>query len=187
MKKREKDIALFGGSFNPPHIGHQMILTYLSFSYDFDEIWILPVYHHYFAKDKYLISHKDRVAMSKIAFEKISSKIKVKEIDIENKFIKSFDTLRFLKEKYPYLNFNLILGEDNYLSRDKWFKFNEIEKMSNIIYLGREGIESNLNLPFKFPKISSTKIRDNYIQNSKMLDLKVIEYIKDNNLYNKNT
>ena len=183
MRKSEKKIALFGGSFNPPHIGHQMILTYLSFSYDFDEIWVLPVYHHYFAKDKYLIAHKDRVAMSQIAFEKISSKIKIKETDIENEFIKFFDTLTFLKEKYFDFEFNLILGEDNYLSKDKWFKFDEIEKMSNIIYLGREGVESDLNIAFKFPKISSTKIRDDYFLNRKMLDLDVVKYIKKNSLY----
>ena len=184
---KSKNIAIFGGSFNPPHIGHQMILTYLAFSYNFDEIWVSPVYHHYFQKDKYLISEKNRLEMSEIAFKKISNKIEIKSIDIDNKFVKTFNTLTYLKSNFKDYNFTLILGEDNYLSRDRWFKFPEIEKMAEIIYLGREGVVSDLNLPFKFPKISSTKIRDGIKNNNidifKMLDIDVIEYIKDNKLY----
>lgn len=180
-----KEIALFGGSFNPPHLGHQMMLTYLSNSYDFDEIWVNPVKKHYFEKDKYLISTINRVEMAKLAFEKISVHIKVKKLDINNSFSKTYDTINFLKreEHYNNINFTLILGEDNYNSRKKWYKFNEIEKMVGIIYLGRSGTNSELNLPFKFPDISSSKIRNNIKENKLLLDKDVFQYIIDNGLY----
>ena len=178
-----KKIALFGGSFNPPHLGHQMMLMHIAYSYDFNEIWVNPVDKHYFAKDKYLINPSDRVNMAKLAFKKISDKIVIKTIDIKNNFSKSFDTLSFLSNKYPNYKFTLILGEDNYNSRKKWYKFEEIEKMAEIIYLGRNSVKSDLKLPFKFPDISSSEIRESVEENKLLLDRNVLEYIKKNKLY----
>jgi len=180
-----KEIALFGGSFNPPHLGHQMMLVYLINTYNFNEIWVNPVNKHYFDKDKYLIDVEKRVEMAKIAFEKISEHVKVKKIDIDNDFSKTYDTIKFLKREKYYndVNFTLILGEDNYNSRYKWYKFDEIEKMVDIIYLGRTGIKSELKLPFKFPDISSSKIRNNIHENKLLLDKDIFEYIVENGLY----
>ncbi len=176
-----KKIAVFGGSFNPPHVAHQMILTYISNCFDFDEIWVNPVYRHYFSKDKYLVSSSDRLKMASLAFEKLSSKIFVKSIDIDNKFIKSFDTFSFLTKKYSFYSFTLFLGEDNYLSKDKWYKFSELQKLIEIRYVGREGYDSDLHLPFKFPAISSSYARGNL--DCGIIDLNVLEFIKKNKLY----
>jgi len=180
-----KEIALFGGSFNPPHLGHQMMLLYLLLVYDFDEIWINPVGKHYFDKDRFLIPPKHRINMAKIAFEKLSEKVRVKTFDIDNNFSKTYDTINFLKrENYKNkIKITLILGEDNYNSRNKWYKFDELEKEVNIIYLGRSNIQSNLKLPFKFPNISSSEIRKNLSDSILMLDKEVFQYIKANKLY----
>ncbi len=177
------NIAIFGGSFNPPHIGHQMMLAYLSWSGKFDKIWVNPVYHHYFQKDRFLIDFEHRLEMVKIAFEKISPLIQINPIDRDNEFSKTFDAVAFIKEKYPNYSFTLILGEDNYLSKDKWYRFSEVESMVSILYLGREGVESELKLPFKFPSISSTKIRENIDENRELLDFDIYNYIKKNELY----
>lgn len=178
-----KKIALFGGSFNPPHIGHQMMVFYLSTCYNFDEIWILPVFEHYFAKNKYLIDYSVRKKMAEAAFLKISNKIFIKDIEEENKFNKSYETLSYLTNKYKDYQFSLVLGEDNYNSRHKWYKFDEIEKMAEIIYLGRDGVISELKLPFKFPQISSSNIRENIKENFLYLDKDVYDYITLNKLY----
>ncbi|MBN2695021.1 nicotinate-nicotinamide nucleotide adenylyltransferase [bacterium] len=178
-----RSIAIFGGSFNPPHIGHQMMLAYLSWLGRFDKIWVNPVYHHYFQKDKLLIDFEKRFEMAKIAFEKISPTIEINPIDRENQFSKTFDAVVFLKERYPDDNFTLILGEDNYLSKDRWYRFSDVEKMVSILYLGREGVESELKLPFKFPSISSTKVRESIEESKELLDYDVYSYIKKNQLY----
>ena len=180
-----RKIALFGGSFNPPHVGHQFMVFYLSHSFDFEEIWINPVYKHRFEKDKYLINSYHRLEMSKLAFAKISDKVKIKDIDIKNNFSKTYDTVNFLKRKNikNEINITLVLGEDNYESRHKWYKFKEIEKMTDILYLGRATTKSNLVLPFKFPDISSSKIRENIIKNHDKLDKEVLNYIIKNKLY----
>ena len=179
-----KKIALFGGSFNPPHLGHQMMLMHLAYSYNFDEIWINPVNKHYFAKDKYLIKLEHRLNMAKIAFEKISKNIKINAVDIDNNFSKSYDSLNFLTQKNKNKHkYTLVLGEDNYNSRKQWYKFNEIEKMAEVIYFGRNSVKSELNLPFKFPDISSSQIRENLKDNKLLLDKVILDYIKKNSLY----
>jgi len=52
-----------------------------------------------------------------------------------------------------------------------------------IIYFGRNSVKSELNLPFKFPDISSSKIRENLEDNKLLLDKDILNYIKENNLY----
>lgn len=44
------DIALLGGSFNPPHVGHLMAAVYVRATLRAREVWLLPSFHHPFGK-----------------------------------------------------------------------------------------------------------------------------------------
>lgn len=178
-----KNIALFGGSFNPPHIGHQMMLLYLAHSYQFDAIWVYPVFHHPFAKEQTLIPFQHRLEMSKIAFEKIAPHIVISSIEKQYQTTRTFDLLTKLSDHHLDTHFTLILGEDQFPVRHKWYQFEKIEKMVDMIYLGRTGITTELALPFKFPEISSTAIRSNIIKNRDMMDHAVLNYIQQYQLY----
>ena len=39
-------IALFGGSFNPPHVAHQLVALYVLETQPIDELWFVPTYTH---------------------------------------------------------------------------------------------------------------------------------------------
>ena len=41
-------VALFGGSFNPPHVAHELVALYVLETQPVDELWLLPVYQHVF-------------------------------------------------------------------------------------------------------------------------------------------
>ena len=41
---------MYGGSFNPPHIAHAMVASWLVWSGEVDQVWIVPVYQHAFEK-----------------------------------------------------------------------------------------------------------------------------------------
>ena len=43
-------VALFGGSFNPPHVAHQLVALYILETQDVDELWFVPTYAHPFGK-----------------------------------------------------------------------------------------------------------------------------------------
>ena len=63
------NITLFGGSFNPPTLGHEMVLEQifkLKLIPNLDEIWLLPEYQHSFAKNQLLIDARERMAMTQL-------------------------------------------------------------------------------------------------------------------------
>jgi len=64
--KRSRHIALFGGSFNPPHEGHREIVRRLARRKSIDEVWVLPVWRHPFRKK--LPSFKKRLSMCRRYF-----------------------------------------------------------------------------------------------------------------------
>ena len=59
-------VAVFGGSFNPPHVGHVLGVVYALSTAPIDEVLVVPVYQHPFAKD--LAPFADRLAMCRLAF-----------------------------------------------------------------------------------------------------------------------
>ena len=123
----------------------------------------------------------------------------------------SFNTLKYFKELYPPSKLRLIIGEDNFMSFTKWYKYNEIMKIVNIVVLVRDNIlrcdnmgeikillEENINL-FNKAKcgkiyfsekhksiISSTMIREHVSRNESIMNYVSNEnnkYILDKGLY----
>ena len=123
----------------------------------------------------------------------------------------SLNTLKYFKELYPPSKLRLIIGEDNFMSFTKWYKYNEIMKIVNIVVLVRDNIlrcdnmeeikillEGNINLFNKaecgkiyFPEkhksiISSTMIREHVRRNESIMNYVSNEnnkYILDKGLY----
>ena len=63
-------ILLFGSPFNPPHLGHQIVIRQaFELIQDFDELWLLPNYRHAFGKD--LAPVADRLAMCQLLVQEI--------------------------------------------------------------------------------------------------------------------
>ena len=60
-------VTLFGGSFNPPHLGHALVIAEFLESAITDELWLLPTINHAFGKDLAIVlaglSLKDRLIL----------------------------------------------------------------------------------------------------------------------------
>ncbi|MHC8948699.1 nicotinate (nicotinamide) nucleotide adenylyltransferase [Sphingobacterium hungaricum] len=115
-----KQIGLFFGSFNPVHIGHLMIASYMANFTELDEVWFVISPQNPFKEKKNLGNMYDRLEMVNIALEKsenlIASSI---EFNLPQPSY-TIDTLIHLNEKYPNKDFVLIMGEDNLVSLEKW-------------------------------------------------------------------
>lgn len=152
-------IALFGSSFNPPHVGHLAVLTALAKKNLFDEIWLVPVYKHPFAKD--LWPYTLRLKLAKLLLKEIRidcPKSKISLCEIEKKLNKNpsymFDTVTALKKKYPKIKFTLILGSDCRKDLSKWHRYKELKKIVGFYFIPRSGFEKS-----PFPRVSSTEVR----------------------------
>src|SRR6478735_3989939 len=58
-------VAIFGGSFNPPHVAHVLAVVYALSTAPIDEVLVVPVFHHPFSKE--LASFDERLAMCELA------------------------------------------------------------------------------------------------------------------------
>lgn len=100
-----KTVAILGGSFDPPHVGHQQLARDLK-SY-FDEVWVVPCGER---SDKHTMSSANlRFQMAQAAFKENQ----VLDIEIRNgSMIPSYFLIRRLSDEHPDYKFSLIIGLD---------------------------------------------------------------------------
>jgi nicotinate-nucleotide adenylyltransferase len=72
-------VALYGGSFNPAHVAHQMVALYVLETAAVDQLWLLPAYEH--ALGKPLAPFADRLAMCQLAAAALGPRVIVSDIE----------------------------------------------------------------------------------------------------------
>lgn len=186
-------IGIFGGSFNPVHIGHMMIAAYLTQWQIVDKVWLTLSPQNPLKDTGELIPDIKRLAMLKKACDKLK---KIEICDIELTMPRpsyTIDTLNLLTRRYPSKKFKLVIGSDNWNNFDRWKDGEEILDKYGVIVYPRPGrpvrneLVDGMEL-VQSPTIdlSSTFIR-NAIKKGKdmrfFLPVGVHDYIVENQLY----
>ena len=115
-------VAVFGGSFDPPHNGHLWLAKMILRRKFCEKAVLIPANMHPFAKK--LSSANHRLAMTKLLE---NENIKVSDIEIRRGNISySIDTLNELQKLYPQDDFVWIIGEDQIENFTKWKSWKEI-------------------------------------------------------------
>ncbi len=119
-----KKIAIYGGAFSPPHIGHASVIEAVLRLFPCDEIWIMPSADRH---DKTITtSGEHRVKMLEIMIAELFPKPKIPILisDFElslNKPTVTYRTLELLKENYPNHEFHFVIGSENLgIIETKW-------------------------------------------------------------------
>lgn len=180
----KKTIALFGGSFNPPHVGHTLTVAYALSQHNIDHLFVVPVFKHVWAKE--LASYRHRREMTYLSMGWLPQ-VTISDIEQELGINRTLDTVEYLSKCYPEYNIRLIVGSDVLDKKDKWHRFDKIEELASPIIFRRIGTSNVTN-------VSSTLIRclinnDNGLSDPLLLEVlapKVRMYIKKNYLYRKN-
>ena len=118
--------GLYFGSFNPIHLGHLAIASYMIEFTDIGQIWFVISPHNPLKQRVTLLADYHRYELVEKA---IIQEPDFQVSDIEFKLPKpsfTIDTLTYLSEKYPSRKFTLIMGEDNLRTLPKWKNFNEL-------------------------------------------------------------
>ena len=199
MTKKTK-IAIFGGAFNPPTIGHQQIVNRISD--DFDEVWIMPCNKHRYKKD--IVSNKLRLEMlNSLEFEK--DNVIISDFEIRNDLNgRLYETMVLLKSIYKDCEFHIIFGSDNLNNIETFFEYQKLIDENNfgIIYRKGEGIDFDLYYKYfdcdkrnnklipnldEISEISSSFVRENVNDRCiyEYVGASVMNIIKSNNLYQK--
>ena len=182
-------IAIYGGSFNPMHIGHEKIVDYVLNNLNMDKIIIIPVGipSH---RENNLEQSNTRLKICKEIF-KGNKKIEVSDIEIKSEGKSyTYDTLLKLMDLYGENNeFFEIIGEDSLKNLKTWKNYEELLKICKFIVFRRkddkniqidEEFLNNKNiiiLENEYYDISSTEIR-NMVKNNENISAFVNKKVK---------
>jgi nicotinate-nucleotide adenylyltransferase len=177
-------IACFGGSFNPPHLGHLKIALSVLKNEKFDEIWFLPTSETPL-KNQNLAPFEDRVQM---ILRLIKPYRKLKVCTIEESLPSpsyTINTVTALKSLYPHHRFTWIIGSDQSNQFSSWKEADNLLKLVDFIVVKRHP-EDQIRKDMKIidvphiKHISSTSIREGKLENTAK---DVVTYIFENDLY----
>lgn len=174
-------IAIFGGSFDPPHIGHEAIVNVALKELDIDKLVIVPTFLNPFKKHSFLNAY-DRLFLVQKLF-KNNSIIDVSDYEIkQNKSVYSIQTVKYLKQLYKATQIYFIIGADNLEKLHLWHQFDELNSLVTFVVANRNGFLNtnydNIRTLNVSMDTSSTNLREsldlNYIPQTIKTDVKNI-------------
>jgi nicotinate-nucleotide adenylyltransferase len=149
-------IALYGGSFNPPHVAHQLAALYVLETAPIDAVWLVPTFRHPF--DKALLEFDHRLRMCELLAAPLGARVAVSDIERtlggESRTLR---TLRRLEADHPDHRFRLVIGSDLVPELASWYGVEQIEQAAPFLVVGRAGSTGAGQVAM--PAVSSTAIR----------------------------
>ncbi len=180
-------LAVFGGSFNPPHLAHQMLISAALAMPDISEVWMIPTYRHAFGK--HLAPYRDRVNMCERIAAPLGERVVVSRLESElGGESRTLPLLQRLIECLPRAQFRLLIGADILAEADNWYRWDEVIRLAPPLVFGRVGssLTRSPSTTVTLPNISSTEIRRRLATGKSVATLlpdAVVHYIVTNQLY----
>ena len=189
-------VCLFGGTFDPPHIGHLLIAQTVCEAENFDKVLFIPAFSPPHKNDITSVDH--RINMIKIAIED-NPKFEYSDVDIVRKGTSySIDSIVDIKKKLNLKKQEVyyLIGSDSLIDLKNWKEPKKILDEAKVIVAIRPGFRPSdiphwilqdvhfANIP-RF-ELSSSKIRSRWVADLTiryMVTLPIWDYINKNNLY----
>jgi nicotinate-nucleotide adenylyltransferase len=174
--------AVFGGSFDPPHVAHVLAAAYVLAAHGVARVLVTPTAAHAFGKR--LASFEDRLRMCELAFAPLRD---VELCTLESSLPQpnyTLTTLQALAERYPDVQLRLVLGTDLKAETHAWHDFESIRSLAPPLWVSRQGHEGDPEPAL--PDISSTEVRRRVLAGESttgLLSPLVADYIREHGLY----
>jgi len=185
-------IGILGGSFDPPHLCHQLLALSTLAIEPIDMLWIIPCADHPFQKKMTFFEH--RVEMCKLAFSRLNKQVHVVPIEAflpaPNYTVRTLETIHQLR---PGIKLFFTIGSDILPQITNWHKPEKLEELANIIIYLRDGFpiekvppllkNQRIHNSYILPNIQSNQIRKSIKKRQYLVDQKVKNYIEQHRLY----
>lgn len=178
--------AVFGGSFNPPHLAHVLAIAVVHARFDVARVLVVPTHQHPFAKS--LAPYDDRVAMCELAMGFLP-RVDVSRVEEElGGESKTLRTIEHLRAAHPEWRLRFLMGADILVESSKWYRFDRIAELAPPIVLGRVGVEFDGAPTPVLPAISSTDVRalvaaERWAELEPIVPRRVLEHVRARGLY----
>ena len=199
-------ICIYGGTFDPPHIGHMHACKAFLNAFSVDKIYVIPTSTPPHKIRSSTVSGEDRFEMCKLAFSEISDLVEVSDVELKREG-KSYtaDTIKHFKN-IGNDEIYLLCGTDMLLTLGSWYNAEYILTNAKIVCMRRErdeAIEKDIHmrieefglkygtevhvLDVSAIELSSSEIRNkiNSLSADGLVTDKVLAYIEKNGLYRK--
>ena len=195
---KAKRAAIFGGTFNPPHIGHLLIGIRAKQEFGLDKIIYVPARVPPHKRNIDIASPKHRMEMVKLLI-KGHNDFFMSDVEIKRESISySVDTVKFFLNEFPDKKFYFITGSDAFYYIDTWKDYKKLLSLTDFIIYERKDYPKN-KVESKYPHfeninwitgniipVSASEIRQRTREGEKCTEetgSDVWEYIEKNNLY----
>lgn len=188
-------IALLGGSFDPPHLGHVYMTLAVLQRTDIHEVWVLPCADHVDKSDQ--APFKERIKMCRLAFSHLRN-VHVSEVEAHlPKPNYTVDTLQALTSSRPEWEWFFVVGQDLLEDIPSWSRAEELTDLATLMVVPRQGYPAvdapeeagepiHVDISVQLPEMSSTTIRKVLRRGGRadgFLDRWVAEYVVEKSLY----
>jgi nicotinate-nucleotide adenylyltransferase len=137
-----KQIGLFGGTFDPLHMGHINSMIAVAGELDLEKIHVIPAFQSPFRDPTDGPSPEQRYEMVKLGLKSYSDLLHVDDRELKRAGVSyTVDTVKSFTIKDSEQKYALIIGMDQFESFDRWKDFSEILKHVNLIVTSRPGSE----------------------------------------------
>ena len=153
------NIALYGGSFDPPHLGHIQVVDKALESLEIDKVIIVPAFVNPFKEGTHAPAALRLKWLTAIFADR--KDVEVSDIEVsQNRAVPSIETVEKLAKKYEKIYF--IIGADNLASLRRWQQFEKLDRLVTWVVATRDKIaidDRYIQLSVRYP-ISSSELRE---------------------------
>jgi nicotinate-nucleotide adenylyltransferase len=145
-KRVQKKIGLFGGTFNPIHLGHLRGAEEIREAFGLQEVIFIPAAHPPHKTTEEIIEARHRLEMVKRATRK-NPQFSTSDVELKRPGKSySIDTIRYFREKFKD-SLYFILGKDAFVEIETWKDFKNLFSLCNFIIMVRPGLVQTSPLP----------------------------------------
>ena len=190
-----RKIGIYGGSFNPIHVGHAIIAGHVVAHSQLDQLWLMVSPQNPLKRDLTMADDLHRLRMTEMVSRRLAGvETSAFEFTLPRPSY-TIDTLRALQAKFPDDEFYLVIGADNWALFDKWRCSDEILRDFKVMIYPRRGVEVEIPaalasrvtlIDAPLVEVSSTAVRRALAAGENIAFLvpdEVERYIYRNNLY----
>jgi nicotinate-nucleotide adenylyltransferase len=177
-------VGIYGGTFDPIHVGHLHVITQLIEKDLVDQLLVIPAGDPLLRQHAPIATGQQRRTMCQLALADLSAdvaaKVQVNPIEILRTGPSyAIDTVEAVAQNYPGDTIVLVIGQDAADKLEQWHRIDELRSMVEFLIIGRPGYAGN-GVDIGALNVAATTIRQGL---SAEVSSSVAAFIRENNLY----